>query len=32
MAGLCEIGDGYLVWLWLHEDKPSWSAHAKVPG
>jgi len=21
-AGLCEIGGGYLVWLWLREDKP----------
>lgn len=20
LAGLCEIGGGYLVWLWLHED------------
>jgi small multidrug resistance family-3 protein len=20
-AGLCEIGGGYLVWLWLREDK-----------
>lgn len=23
-AGLCEIGGGYLVWLWLKEDKPLW--------
>ena len=23
-AGLCEIGGGYLVWLWLKEDKPVW--------
>ena len=23
LAGLCEIGGGYLVWLWLREDK-SW--------
>jgi small multidrug resistance family-3 protein len=22
LAGLCEIGGGYLVWLWLKEDKP----------
>ncbi len=22
MAGLCEIGGGYLVWLWLREGKP----------
>lgn len=21
-AGLCEIGGGYLVWLWLRENKP----------
>jgi len=21
LAGLCEIGGGYLVWLWLREDK-----------
>ena len=24
LAGLCEIGGGYLVWLWLKEDKPWW--------
>lgn len=24
LAGLCEIGGGYLVWLWLREDKPWW--------
>ena len=24
LAGLCEIGGGYLVWLWLREDKPPW--------
>lgn len=24
VAGLCEIGGGYLVWLWLKEDKPWW--------
>ena len=23
LAGLCEIGGGYLVWLWLREDM-SW--------
>jgi small multidrug resistance family-3 protein len=23
-AGLCEIGGGYLVWLWLRENKPAW--------
>lgn len=24
LAGLCEIGGGYLIWLWLKEDKPVW--------
>ena len=24
LAGLCEIGGGYLVWLWLREGKPWW--------
>jgi small multidrug resistance family-3 protein len=24
LAGLCEIGGGYLVWLWIKEDKPLW--------
>lgn len=24
LAGICEIGGGYLVWLWLKEDKPLW--------
>ena len=24
LAGFCEIGGGYLVWLWLKEDKPVW--------
>lgn len=24
LAGLCEIGGGYLVWLWLKEEKPWW--------
>jgi small multidrug resistance family-3 protein len=28
IAGLCEIGGGYLVWLWLREDKPAWYAVA----
>ena len=23
LAGLCEIGGGYLVWLWLREEKPA---------
>ena len=27
-AGLCEIGGGYLVWLWLREDKSVWYALA----
>jgi small multidrug resistance family-3 protein len=25
-AGLCEIGGGYLVWLWLREGKSAWLA------
>ncbi len=25
-AGLCEIGGGYLVWLWLREGKSLWLA------
>jgi drug/metabolite transporter superfamily protein YnfA len=25
-AGLCEIGRGYLVWLWLREGKSPWVA------
>ena len=25
-AGLCEIGGGYLVWLWLREHKTAWYA------
>ena len=25
-AGLCEIGGGYLVWLWLRENKSIWFA------
>jgi small multidrug resistance family-3 protein len=24
LAGLMEIGGGYLVWLWLREDRPCW--------
>lgn len=24
IAGLCEIGGGYLVWIWLKKDKPLW--------
>ena len=24
LAGLCEIGGGYLVWLWLRDGKPLW--------
>jgi small multidrug resistance family-3 protein len=24
IAGLCEIGGDYLVWLWLREDKSWW--------
>ncbi|MDF2557941.1 MAG: hypothetical protein K0R71_1769 [Bacillales bacterium] len=23
LAGLCEIGGGYLIWLWLREDRSS---------
>jgi small multidrug resistance family-3 protein len=26
LAGLCEIGGGYLVWLWLREGKSPWYA------
>lgn len=26
LAGLCEIGGGYLVWLWLREGKSLWLA------
>lgn len=28
LAGLFEIGGGYLVWLWLREGKPIWYAVA----
>ena len=24
LAGLCEIGGGYLMWLWLRDAKPLW--------
>ena len=24
LAGICEIGGGYLLWLWLREGKPWW--------
>ncbi|WP_439559240.1 YnfA family protein [Dyadobacter sp.] len=24
LAGLCEIGGGYLIWLWLKEGEPLW--------
>ncbi|WP_442591986.1 YnfA family protein [Pedobacter sp. AW31-3R] len=24
LAGICEIGGGYLIWLWLKEGKPLW--------
>jgi small multidrug resistance family-3 protein len=27
-AGLCEIGGGYLVWLWLRENKSPWVGFA----
>jgi small multidrug resistance family-3 protein len=26
VAGLCEIGGGYLVWLWIREGKNAWLA------
>jgi small multidrug resistance family-3 protein len=26
LAGLCEIGGGYLIWLWLREGKGLWVA------
>jgi small multidrug resistance family-3 protein len=28
LAGLCEIGGGYLVWLWLREGRSAWLALA----
>jgi len=24
LAGICEIGGGYLIWLWLKEERPLW--------
>lgn len=24
LAGLCEIGGGYLIWLWLRNDQSAW--------
>jgi small multidrug resistance family-3 protein len=24
LAGICEIGGGYLVWIWLREGKSAW--------
>lgn len=26
LAGLCEIGGGYLIWLWLRENRSIWLA------
>ncbi|MFE1745890.1 YnfA family protein [Coleofasciculus sp. H7-2] len=26
LAGLCEIGGGYLIWLWLRENQSIWFA------
>jgi small multidrug resistance family-3 protein len=26
LAGFCEIGGGYLIWLWLREGKNTWFA------
>ncbi|MBD3886153.1 YnfA family protein [Phormidium tenue FACHB-886] len=26
LAGLCEIGGGYMIWLWLREEKSAWLA------
>jgi small multidrug resistance family-3 protein len=28
LSGLCEIGGGYLVWLWIREGKSGWLALA----
>jgi small multidrug resistance family-3 protein len=28
LAGICEIGGGYLVWLWVKEGKTAWYAVA----
>jgi hypothetical protein len=30
LAGLCEIGGGYLVWLWLREGKNTWLADTSI--
>ena len=30
LAGFCEIGGGYLIWLWLKEGKPMW--HGLIGG
>lgn len=24
LAGLCEIGGGYLIWIWLKQGRPAW--------
>lgn len=24
LAGICEIGGGWLMWKWIRDDKPSW--------
>ena len=24
LAGLCEVGGGWLIWQWLRESRPSW--------
>ena len=28
VAGLCEIGGGYFIWLWMREGKSAWIALA----
>ena len=28
LAGLCEIGGGYLMWQWLKADRPGWMGAA----
>lgn len=28
LAGLCEIGGGYLIWIWLRDGKSIWLAFA----
>lgn len=30
MVGLCEIGGGYLVWLWIWEGKSVWLVLVRV--